>query len=85
MEKILNYGIIAQLHSIHTTETPSVHPDLQDIISKHQSLFSTPQGILPSCGVHDNSIPLVPNNRPPNFLPYRHPFTQKNEIEKIVQ
>jgi hypothetical protein len=45
MEKLLKKGhsdIIAQLHSIHATETPSVHPDLQAIISKHQAIFSTP-------------------------------------------
>jgi hypothetical protein len=62
-----------------------MHPDLQDILSKHQAIFSTPHGIPPSRGVHDNSIPLVPNNLPPNVLPYRHPFAHKNKIEKIVQ
>jgi hypothetical protein len=88
MENILKKGhsdMIAQLSSIHATETPSVHPDLQAIISKHQDIFSTPRGLPPSCGVHDHSIPLVPGILPPNVLPYRHPFVQKNEIEKIVQ
>jgi hypothetical protein len=78
-------GIISQLHSIQAIETPSVHPDLQAILSKHQAIFSTPQRLPPSHGVHDHSIPLVPGSLPPNFLPYRHPFSQKNEIEKIVQ
>ena len=64
---------------------PSVHPDLQSIIYKHQAIFSTPQGLTPSCGVHDHSIPLVPRSLPPNVLPYCHPFSQNNEIEKIVQ
>jgi hypothetical protein len=62
-----------------------VPPDLQSILSKHQVVFSTPQGLPPSRGVHDHSIPLVPDNLPPNVRPYRHPFAQKNEIEKIVQ
>jgi hypothetical protein len=35
--------------------------------------------------IHDHSIPLVPGSLPPNVLPYHHPFSQKNEIEKIVQ
>jgi hypothetical protein len=48
-------------------------------------VFSTPQGIPPSRGVHDHSIPLVPGSLPPNIRPYRHPFSQKNEIEKMVQ
>jgi hypothetical protein len=88
MEKILkkgHYGIIAQLHSIQAVETPSVHPNLQAIISKHQVVFSTPQGLPLSHGVHHHSIPLVPSSLPPNVCPYHHPFAQKNEIEKIVQ
>jgi hypothetical protein len=87
MENLLNKGhfdIIAQLHSIQVVETPSLHPDLQAIISKHQAIFSTPQG-LPPRGVHDHSIPLFPGSLPPNVLPYHHPFSQKNEIEKIMQ
>jgi hypothetical protein len=80
-----HFDIIAQLHSIQAVETPSVHPDLQAILSKHQVVFSTPHGLPPSRGVHDHSIPLVHDNLPVNVCPYRHPFSQKNEIEKIVQ
>jgi hypothetical protein len=48
-------------------------------------VFSTPQGLPPSRSVHDHSIPLVPKILTPNIRPYRHPFSQKNEIEKMVQ
>jgi hypothetical protein len=88
IEKLLkkgHYGVIAQLHAIQATETPLVRQDLQALLSKHQTVFSTPQGLPPSHGVHDNSIPLVPRSLPPNIRPYRHPFAQKNEIEKMVQ
>jgi hypothetical protein len=78
-------GIISQLHSIQSVETPSVHPDLQAILSKHQVVFFTPQGLPPSRGVPDHSIPLFIGSLPPNVLPYHHPFSQKNEIAKIVQ
>jgi hypothetical protein len=78
-------GVIAQLHAIQEIETPSVPQDLQSILSKHQVVFSTPQGLLPSHGVYDHSIPLVLGSLPPNIRPYRHPFSQKNEIEKMVQ
>jgi hypothetical protein len=71
-------GTLSQLHSIHVVETPFVHPNLQDI-------FSTPQGLPPSRGVHDHSIPLILGILPHNVLPYRHPFSRKNEIENIVQ
>jgi hypothetical protein len=83
MEKLLkrgHLGIIAQLHSIQAIETPSLPPDLQSIISKHQVVFSIPKGIPPSHGVHDHSIPLVLGSLPPNVRPYCHPFSQKNEI-----
>jgi hypothetical protein len=88
MEKLLkkgHSGVISQLHAIQETETPSVPQDLQSILSKHQVVFSTPQGLPPSHGVHDHSIPLVPGSLPPNIRPYHHPFYQKNEIEKMVQ
>jgi hypothetical protein len=88
MEKLLkkcHSGVIAQLHAIRATETPPVPHDLQALLSKHQMVFSTPQGLPPSRGVHDHSIPLVPGSLPPNIRPYRHPFSQKNEIEKMVQ
>jgi hypothetical protein len=78
-------GVISQLHAIQETKTPSVPQDLQSILSKHQVVFSTPQGLPPSCGVHDHSIPLVPGSLPPNIHPCLHPFSQKNEIEKMIQ
>ena len=88
MENLLKKGhssIISQLHSIHVVETPSVHPNLKAIISKNQAIFFTPQEFPPSHGVHHHSIPIDPRSLPPNVLPYRHPFSQKNEIEKIVK
>jgi hypothetical protein len=88
MEKMLkkgHSGVIAQLHAIQAAETPPLLHDLQALLSKHQMVFSTPQGLPPSHDVHDHSISLVPRSLPPNICPYRHPFSQKNEIEKMVQ
>jgi hypothetical protein len=88
MEKLLkkgHSGVIAQLHAIQATETPPVPQDPQALLYKHQIVFSTPYELPPSRGVHDHSIPLVPGSLPPNIRPYRHPFAQKNEIEKMVQ
>jgi hypothetical protein len=87
MEKLLkkgHSGVIAQLHAIQETDTPPVPQDLQALLSKHQMVFSTPQGLPPSRSFHDHSIPLVPGSLPPNIHLYRHPFSQKNEIEKMV-
>jgi hypothetical protein len=88
MEKLLkkgHSGVIAQLHAIQATKTPPVLENLQAILSKHQMVFSTPQGLPPSHSVHDHSISLVPRSLPPNIHLYRHPFSQKNEIEKMFQ
>jgi hypothetical protein len=88
MENMLkrgHFGVIAQLHATQEIETPLVPQDLQAILYKHQLVFSTPQGLPPSRGVHDHSIPLAPGSLPPNIRLYRHPFFQKNEIEKMVQ
>jgi hypothetical protein len=87
METLLKKGhssVITQIHAIQATETPLVPQDLQAIISKHQFIFSTPQGLPPSCGVHGHSIPLVPRILPPNICLYHRPFSKKNEIEKMV-
>jgi hypothetical protein len=49
------------------------------------NLFLTIHKDFPLPMAHDHSIPLVPGSLPPNVFPYHHPFSQKNEIEKIVQ
>jgi hypothetical protein len=88
MEKLLKrgyFGNISQLNAIQAIQTPFMHHDLQSILSKHHTIFSIPHVLPPSSGVHDHSIPLVPESIPPNVFPYRHPFSQKNEIDKIVQ
>jgi hypothetical protein len=88
MEKLFkknHSGVITQLHAIQAIESPPVPQDLQALLSEHQIVFSTPQGLPPSCSFNDHSIPLVPGSLPPNIRPYRHPFAQKNEIEKMVQ
>lgn len=87
MENLLkkgHYGIISQLHSTQVVETPSVHLDLQSILSIHQVVFTTPKELPHSRGIHDHSIPLTPGSLLPNVRPYCHPFAQKNENEKIV-
>jgi hypothetical protein len=81
--KKVHSGVISQLHAIQATETPSVLHDLQALLSKHKMVFSSPQGLSPSRGVHDHSIPLVPGSLPPNIRPYRHPpFHKKIKLRK---
>ena len=58
---------------------------MQQILNKHRQVFDKPKELPPSRGEHDHSITLVLGAQPPNVRPYRYPFTQKNEIEKIIK
>jgi len=40
---------------------------------------------LPPERTHDHQIPLVPGAGQVNLRPYRHPWEQKNVIEKMVE
>jgi hypothetical protein len=69
MENILKNGhsrIINQLHSFHAFQTPSLHLDLQSILSCHQVFFTAPKYLPPSHGIHDHSILLILGSLPPN-------------------
>eukprot|EP00253_Pinus_taeda_P026265 PITA_26265 len=90
MEKLLkkgHHGVIAQFNAIQAIETKSlsIHPEMQWILNNQLLVFNKPHEIPPSRGEHDHSISLVPRTQPPNVRPYRYPFTQKNEIEKIIK
>jgi hypothetical protein len=86
MEKLFKIGhsdIIAQLHSIQVVESPSMHPNLQSILSQHHTFFQTPQGFNPSRDDHDHSVPLILGSIPPNLRLYCHPFAQKIKFRKL--
>ena len=47
-------------------------------------MFEIPMRLPPTRGEHDHNIPLILGSHPPNVLPYRYPFSQKNEVEKLI-
>ena len=59
--------------------------NLQWVLDKHSFIFDLPKGLPPSWSEHDHRIPLLPSIQPPNVRPYRYLFSQKNEIETIIQ
>jgi hypothetical protein len=90
MEKILKKVILTLLHnSMPFKQLRPPHLlfilNIQSLLSKHQSIFDNPQGLPPSCGTHDHSIPLVPRRSSSQCSPLSSPIFPKNEIEKIVQ
>ena len=46
-------------------------------------MFETPKG-LPPIHDHDHAIHLILGSVPPNIRPYRYPYAQKSEIERMV-
>jgi hypothetical protein len=79
-------GVIAQLCSLDVqTYKPSIPQDLQRIIDKHSKVFEDiPKGLPPTRN-HDHEIHLIPGSVPPNIRPYRYPYAQKSEIERMVE
>jgi hypothetical protein len=89
MKKLLkkaHQGVIAQLCSLYVkTSKPSIPLDLQGIIDNHSKVFEyIPKGLPPTRN-HDHDIHLIPRSVPPNIKPYRYPYAQKSEIERMVK
>jgi hypothetical protein len=89
MTKVLkkgHQGVIAQLCSLDVqTSKPSIPRDLQGIIVKHSKVFEDIPIGLPPTQNRDHDIHLIPRSVPPNIRPYRYPYTQKSEIEHMVE
>lgn len=73
MQQILNRDSAVQ--------TPT---QLQSILTEFAWLFKEPTE-LPPHRTHDHRIPLLPGATPVNVRPYRYPYFQKSEIEKIIK
>lgn len=58
--------------------------ELQSLLEEFHTLFSTPRELPPSRS-HDHAIPLLPNKPPVSVRPYRYPYYQKTEIERMVK
>jgi hypothetical protein len=89
MKKLLkkgHQGVISQLCSLDVqTSKPSIPLDLQGIIDKHSKVFEDiPKGLPPTRN-HDHDIHLIHGSVPPNIRPYRYPYAQKSEIERMVE
>jgi hypothetical protein len=89
MKKLLkkgHWGVIVQLCSLDVqTSKPSIPLDIQGIIDKNSKVFEDiPKGLPPTQN-HDHVIHLIPRSVPPNIRPYRYPYAQKSEIERMVE
>jgi len=62
----------------------AVSPLITAVLQKFEGVFQEPKG-LPPRRSHDHSITLQEGAQPVSVRPYRYPFYQKVETEKIVQ
>ena len=53
------------------------------VLDNHSKVFETPKGISPIHD-HDHSIHVILGSVPSNIRPYRYPYAQKSEIERMV-
>ncbi|XP_042946134.1 uncharacterized protein LOC122279514 [Carya illinoinensis] len=61
----------------------SIPVAVQGILDQFQPVFEEPSG-LPPPRSHDHKITLLPGSKPTCVRPYRYPYYQKEEIEKLV-
>ena len=70
-------------HSKFPTSKSFISIDLQKVLDNHSKVFETPKG-LPPIFDHDHAIHLILGGVPPNIRPYRYPYVQKSEIERMI-
>ena len=68
-----------------TTEIITDEPaELLHLLKKILGEFMEPKG-RPPLRAQDHRIPLLPDCVPPNIRPYRYPYVQKVEIERMIK
>jgi len=88
MKKLLKWGatkVIARCYAMKTTKDPIImDPKLEKVLEKHKQVFEElPKDILPK-REHDHAIDIIAWSNPPNIKPYRYPYQQIIEIERLV-
>jgi hypothetical protein len=91
LEKLCRADILGYVIKVNMVEQPTpiltplpLHPSIETILQKFQDTF-LPKPNLPPFRPCDHAIPLKPGAKPPNIKPYRVPFTQKDEVSKLIQ
>jgi hypothetical protein len=78
-------GTTSQVPKLSFPSEQSILPGpIASILQAYDDIFQEPKG-LPPHRAHDHSIPLQGGAQPVSVRPYRYPYYQKDEIEKIVQ
>jgi hypothetical protein len=80
-------GYVIQINMIRPIhEAPAsydVLPGLSALLREFEAIFAG-TNTLPPPRPQDHEILLKPDNKPPNVKPYRVPYKQKDEVEKLI-
>jgi hypothetical protein len=76
-------GVWVQLMEITAEQSKTVlHPAVQELVEGYSDVFKEPKGLPPSRSC-DHNITLKDEAKPTCVRPYRYPYYQKEEIEKL--
>ncbi|XP_077232632.1 uncharacterized protein LOC143869985 [Tasmannia lanceolata] len=87
MEKLVQKEhevFLVQLRRLESFETATEAEEMEVLLLEFAELFEEPKGLPPKRS-HDHRIPVLPGSSPANVRPYRYPYIQKVEIEKVVR
>ena len=80
-------GILIECVSVELDEVrgmEQIPTHIQEVLNKYEVVFHMLAG-LPPQRCRDRAITLMENTTPVSVRPYRYPFVQKQEIEKLVR
>lgn len=78
-------NLIGHLFAIIVQEEEQQTPAaIQQLLHSYKDVFEEPKALPPHIFL-DHHINLKPNFEPRNQRPYRYPFVQKSEIEKLIR
>jgi hypothetical protein len=84
LKAISKEGMGIYVQELKDQRDQSIASNWEEVIARFEDVFNLPSG-LPPPRDHDHAIVLKPDVVIPNPRPYRYPFYQKNEIEKMVK
>jgi hypothetical protein len=78
-------GLFFQIIPSNSNSEPqSYPPEISQLLAQFSQVFENPTSLPPQRS-HDHHIPLLPTSGPVTVRPYRYPYYQKTEIEKMVK
>jgi hypothetical protein len=76
-------GLILQIWELGSVQN-KIPEQIEKLLLEFMEVFQEPKGIPPSRS-HDHSIVLKEGTSPISVRPYRYPYYQKSEIEKLIK